>query len=117
VDHKKISAVFQFEELTEQERSAFIPTMNPRGLNNNHLSKIPESLLAKTPDHRHKLPIPWSITAIQFMNLSRPKKKRNHPIQNPTGQEYQCTTYELLFVTWDYVSTAKRSMQRMSLPS
>jgi hypothetical protein len=73
--------------------------------------------LAKTPDHRHKLPIPWSITAIQFMNLSRPKKKRNHPIQNPTGQEYQCTTYELLFVTWDYVSTAKRSMQRMSLPS
>jgi hypothetical protein len=73
--------------------------------------------LAKTPDHHHQLPIPWSITAIRFVNLSRPKKKRNHPIQNPTGQECQCTTYELLFVIWDYVSTAKISMWRVSLPS
>jgi hypothetical protein len=58
LDHKKLLAVFQFEELTEQERSASIPTMNPLGSNNKHLSRIPEPLLAKTPDHHHQLPIP-----------------------------------------------------------
>lgn len=58
LDHKKLSAVFQFEELTDQERSASIPIMNPLGSNNEQLSKIPEPLLAKTPDHHHKLPIP-----------------------------------------------------------
>jgi len=58
LDHKTLSAVFQFEELTQQERSASIPIMNPLGPNNKHLSKIPEPLLAKTPDHHHKLPIP-----------------------------------------------------------
>lgn len=74
LDHKKLLAVFQFEELTEQERSASIPIMNPLGSNNKHLSKNFEPLLAKTPDHHHQLPIPWSITAIRFVNLSRPKK-------------------------------------------
>jgi hypothetical protein len=58
LDHKKLSAVFQFEELTEQKRSASIPIMNPLGSNNKHLSKILEPLLAKTPDHHHQLPIP-----------------------------------------------------------
>lgn len=76
LDHKKLLAVFQFEELTEQERSASIPIMNPLGSNNKHLSKIPEPLLAKTPDHHHQLPIPWNITAIRFVNLSRPKKRK-----------------------------------------